>query len=108
MTFSTKRRPLQLASVIQKTLVEILYQAGIKNVTISEVRLSPDVKHATVFFCCLQPDCITEGDFKDISPFIKERLSKSLRLRFIPEIKFKLDTTFDTFSKIDSLLNQGK
>ncbi|MBQ4874996.1 MAG: ribosome-binding factor A [Rickettsiaceae bacterium H1] len=105
----TNKRPLQVGSVIKKNLVEILHKLDLKYITISEVKMSPDLKYADIFFFPLQLKEKTEElNFEQHLPLIKQKLSKLIRLRYLPKIRFKLDNTFDNFSAINSLLEQNK
>lgn len=107
MTVS-KRRSLKISSVIQRELVYIFCKLGIKYITISEVKVSDDIKHATVFFVpMLKTGKEVESNLQGILSLIKTRLSKSLHLRCLPELRFKIDESFDRVSKIDNLLLNG-
>jgi len=76
--------------------------------TVTEVRLTPDLKTATVFVRALGRS--------DMAPVVKAlaRDAKSLRgeigrtarLRAVPELRFRADQSFDTASEIDALLKR--
>ena len=100
-----RRRPLQVGSVIKKCLVEVLCCLNLQHITISEVKMSQDLKYANVFFSPLGSRTLTTN-LEEFIPKIRYRLSKLLRLRYVPQIRFELDTTFDNFSKIDSILRE--
>lgn len=77
-------------------------------ITITEVRISPDLKIATAFI--LLPN---ESDkksilsvLKDISPVVRKMLAANLKLRYIPEIRFILDETQENVNKVEELLSQ--
>lgn len=104
---NVSRRPLKVGSVIQKALVEILHKLGLQHTTISEVQLSPDLRYATVFFFPLNfKTKTTERDFVMLAPIIRIKLSKLVKLKYLPELRFKLDKTFDSFSRINALINK--
>lgn len=85
---------------------------ALKNVsiTVSEVRVSPDLRNATVFYMPLggrDLDKVAQG-LKDEAPEMRKFLAKQVRMKYIPNLKFKLDESFDEASHIDSLLRDPK
>ena len=79
-------------------------------ITITEVRVSPDLKNATAFFLPLGGDSALEvgAALGRASPFIRSRLASMLRLRYVPKIIFEIDQTFDYATSIDRLLASPK
>ncbi|WP_455478784.1 30S ribosome-binding factor RbfA [Bartonella sp. B10] len=98
-----------LAYILQKG---ILLDDILKDViiSISEVRMSPDLKIATCFVFPLST--LKNNSHTDIinilnkhSRFIRGEISHSLRqMKYMPELRFRLDSSFDNFAKIDDLL----
>ncbi|BBC80140.1 ribosome-binding factor A [Acetobacter orientalis] len=75
-------------------------------VTVTEVRLSPDFKHATVFVARLgrsDVDALLPG-LKRVAPWLRTQMSHKLRLRVAPELHFQPDTTLDEAMHMDALL----
>lgn len=75
-------------------------------VTVTEVRISPDLKHATAFVTRLgrtDIDAILPA-LRRVAPFLRSQASHALRLRAVPEIHFQPDTALDYAMEIDSLL----
>lgn len=76
-------------------------------ISVSEVRISPDLKIAT---CYVAPLGNVDSDavVKQLNThvrFIRGALSRDLRqMKYMPQFRFRLDTSFDNFSKIDALL----
>lgn len=76
-------------------------------ISVSEVRMSPDLKIATAFVTPLGP---ADGDavikaLAQNAKFIRGRVSGALRqMKYMPEFRFRLDTSYDNMSKIDQLL----
>ncbi|KXU94110.1 ribosome-binding factor A [Acetobacter cerevisiae] len=75
-------------------------------VTVTEVRLSPDFKHATVFVARLGRSDIDAllPALKRVAPWLRTQMSHKLRLRAAPELHFQPDTTLDVAMHMDSLL----
>ncbi len=79
-------------------------------VTVSEVRVSPDLRNATVFVMPLGGDeggVITKALNKN-SAFIRGEMSKVVHMKYMPRLKFKIDESFDEASHIDALLKNPK
>ena len=77
--------------------------------TITEVRISPDIKNATVFVMPLgggETDRVL-ASLKRAAPFVRRRLSKSLSLRRLPALSFELDKSFDNANRIEELLKSS-
>ena len=78
-------------------------------ITISEVRVSPDLKHASVYFSSF----ISGGAesvidiLNDYAPLIRKQVSHKLKhMKYTPKLYFKLDPSFDEAHKISELLNR--
>jgi len=76
-------------------------------VSVSEVRMSPDLKIATAFVSPLgagDANAVVEGLNKH-AKFVRGRVSGALRqMKYMPEFRFRLDTSFDNFARINELL----
>lgn len=75
-------------------------------ITVTEVRTSPDFRHATVFVTRLGRSDVAESlpALKRVSPFLRTALSRALRLRSVPEIHFQPDTSLDYAMEIETLI----
>lgn len=94
-----------LASIF---LTESFYEPAISNmsITVSEVRISPDLRNATAFVMPLggkAPD-----DFLDVlerlTPQIRHYLAKKIHLKYLPQLYFKMDKSYEYAQNIDNLL----
>ncbi|WP_273754613.1 30S ribosome-binding factor RbfA [Bartonella sp. MM73XJBT.G] len=98
-----------IAHILQR---DILLDDVLKDVVISvsEVRMSPDLKIATCFVSPLST--LKNSSHIDVvdtlnkhSRFLRGEISHTLRqMKYMPELRFRLDNSFDNFSKIDALL----
>ena len=76
------------------------------NVTVTEVRVSPDLRNATAFvmpFAGANADQIMAG-LKRSAVFLKGRVARMVELRQVPNIVFALDDAFDNAARIAALL----
>ena len=84
---------------------EALLDAG--KITVTEVRVSPDLKQATAYVLALGG-----GDMDKILPALNEEapvfqkeVARKASLKFTPKLRFKLDDTFDTARRIDEIIS---
>ncbi len=77
------------------------------HLTISEVRMSPDLKHAAVFCTRLGHQDVTPllPALKRVSPFLRSQIAPKLGLRVTPELKFLPDQALEEATKINKLLH---
>ncbi len=110
-------RQLKAGENLTKILASVFIRQDIalpeidtKLITITEVRISPDFKHAKVFFMPLAGREIKK--FSDIlnqnSLEIKKTASKEWTAKFMPNLNFVKDDSFDYAEKIENLLLKGK
>ena len=74
------------------------------NITVTEVRLSPDLRNATAYVMPLAGANAGEIMEGRSAPFLKARLARELDLRHVPKLVFALDKTFDDAERIAALL----
>jgi len=77
-----------------------------RGITVTEVRVSPDLRNATVFVVPLgggETAPILSG-LKRAKAFLRHEIGKSALLRAVPDLWFQPDTTFDEASRIDDIL----
>lgn len=95
-----------LATIFQRGVILDPILNGVV-LTVTEVRMSPDLKIATSFIAPLV-EAKSEEIVKALNHharFIRGEISHELRqLKYMPEFRFRLDTSFDNFAKIDALL----
>jgi ribosome-binding factor A len=80
----------------------------VTGITITEVRLSKDLKTAYVYFSSLadgEMELHKKG-LETAGGFIRKQLREELDLKYIPELTFFYDTSFDNFSRINKLLKE--
>ena len=99
---------------IQRVLSDLL-QKDIKDprlelVTITDVKLSNDLRKARIYFSISVPKNIERAmeGFKSARGYIKRILASHLGLRYMPDIEFLYDKSFDHASRIEKLLKTAK
>ncbi|MCH4541155.1 30S ribosome-binding factor RbfA [Ochrobactrum sp. POC9] len=108
------QRQLRVGEQVRHALAQVLQRGEIRDdlisrtvISVSEVRMSPDLKIATCFITPLG-DADTQAVIKALAAnakFIRGRMAPSLsQMKYMPEFRFRADTSFDNFSKIDALL----
>ncbi|AZO56578.1 MULTISPECIES: 30S ribosome-binding factor RbfA [unclassified Mesorhizobium] len=113
-TSSPSQRMLRVGEQVRHALSETLQRGEIIDpliensvVSVSEVRMSPDLKIATAFVSPLgakDADAVIEALNKH-AKFVRGRVSGALRqMKYMPEFRFRLDTSFDNFARINDLL----
>ncbi|MDD5449742.1 MAG: 30S ribosome-binding factor RbfA [Candidatus Omnitrophica bacterium] len=108
-------RPAKLAGTLKKKISSII-QTEIKDprigfVTITHVEVSADLRHVKVFFSVLGTEKEKKNaliGFKQATGFIRKLVAKSISLRYVPEIVFKFDETFEYGMRINELLERIK
>ena len=76
-------------------------------VTLTTIDLSPDLRHARVYFSCLGDDAErkrTRAGLQSAAGFLKGQLGKRLRLRYAPELTFIIDNTVEEADRLAALL----
>ncbi len=106
----------EMARVIGKLLYEEVRNPKIKGIiSVMRVNVTPDLKYADVYVSILplkneeinKKEEIMEG-FDEIRGFIRKKLASEIRLRYIPEVRIKLDDTIEYGIKINKILNELK
>lgn len=110
---SRSQRQLRIGEVIRHILVQLINRSeandpGLDGVTITvtEVRVSPDLRNATAFVMPLGgagSDEILES-LNRAAPFFRRRVASEVDLRRLPSLTFEIDATFDNAGHIDTLL----
>ncbi|MGD9502247.1 MAG: 30S ribosome-binding factor RbfA [Methyloceanibacter sp.] len=107
------QRQLKVGELIRHALAEIFARGEIvddvlnrHSLTVPEVRMSPDLKLATVYVMTLGGGEAQEAveHLDKHKRFLRGILAKRVNMKFMPELRFKVDTTFDAASRIDELL----
>jgi ribosome-binding factor A len=109
------QRQLRVAEEIRHVLAGLFTRTEFRDpdlagvvITVTEVRISPDLKHAMVFVTRLgHSDIGTKLQaLKRVAPFLRTQIAHEIRLRAAPDLSFQADTALDYAMHIDQLLHQ--
>ena len=108
------QRMLRVGEQVRAAITTVLQRGEVRDpviektvISISEVRMSPDLKIATAF---VSPLGVTDHQsvidaLNRNAKYIRGRLGHQLRqMKYMPEVRFRDDTSFDNYKKIDELL----
>jgi ribosome-binding factor A len=111
------QRQLRAGELVRHALVEILREEDITDpalegvsVTVTEVRMSPDLRHATVFVEPLGGGHAAEvvDGLNRHTKFLRGRLGRHVELKFTPDLKFLHDESFNEAARMGRLFDDPK
>jgi len=111
------RRSDRVADLIRSEIADLILRRvkdpRLAKLTITGVEVTPDLQHARVFYCIMGGSPAEEAARKDVSQglekakgFIRQEIGKRMRLRYIPQLDFQYDVSFDYGDKIERLLKE--
>ena len=110
------QRQLRVGEMIKQALGNIFMRGEAKlpnietnNITVTEVRMSPDLKTAKAFVLPLGGKNAKEviDVLKDFSFIVRKVLSKKISMKFLPKLLFVKDESFEYAEKIENLIKQA-
>ena len=111
------QRQLRAGELVRHALVEILREEALADpaldgvsVTVTEVRLSPDLKHA---HCFVEP--LGGGEASTVvaalnrtAKFLRGRLGRMIDMKFTPDLRFEHDESFNAAARMDRLFDDPR
>ena len=108
------QRQLRVGEQVRHAIASVIERGELRDpdldgvaVTVTEVRLSPDLRKASIFVVPLGG-----GDGSDFlpplhraSPFLRRRVSEMVQLKYMPDFHFEADTSFDYAERIQTVLD---
>jgi ribosome-binding factor A len=107
------QRQLKVGELIRHALSEIFTRGEVldevlsrHSLTVPEVRMTPDLKLATAYVMPLGGGGADEvvAHLDKHKRFLRGEVAKRISLKFMPELRFKVDTSFESSARIDELL----
>jgi ribosome-binding factor A len=110
-------RLLKVGERVRHVLSELLTRQQVhdetlsaRSVSVTEVRMTPDLRHATVYVKPLlgaEEDAVVTA-LRQNTAYLQREVAKRLALKFAPKLQFRGDETFDEAERIERLLNDPK
>lgn len=110
-------RVLRVGEEVRHALSAVLMRGEVHDpvlaahsVSVTEVRMSPDLRHATAFVKPLlgrEEEAVLKA-LRTNTAFLQREVARTIKLRFAPKLKFIADESFDEGSHIDTLLRAPK
>lgn len=109
------QRQLRAGELVRRALADIIAEGAIHDpavagvpVTVTEARMSPDLRHTTVFVAAMgQADRVKLAKALDhASGYLQRELAKRIELRFTPKLRFEADDRFEEAAHVDEVLSR--
>lgn len=116
-TRGPSQRQLRAGELVRRALAEIVARGDIQDpdlmgrpITISEVRMSPDLRHALCFVAPLGGGDATgiATALTRVRAYLRGQLSREVTFKFMPDLAFEPDVSFDRAEAVDRLLHSPK
>ena len=107
------QRQLRVGEIVRHAVADILAQGGVHDadleghiITVPEVRMSPDLKLATVYVMPLggRDTEIVLAALERNKKFLRGEVARRVNLKFAPDLRFRVDERFDEAERIEKLL----
>ncbi|MCC7274438.1 MAG: 30S ribosome-binding factor RbfA [Alphaproteobacteria bacterium] len=109
------QRQLRVGEELRHVLAAVLSRGELRDpalqdasITVTEVRVSPDLRNATAFVMPLGGAQAADmlPALRRAAPFLRGQVARAMDLRVVPQLDFTLDTSFDNAQRIDGLLRR--
>ena len=101
-------RTLRVNEVVHEVLADELERCSdprLTMVTVTGVEVSPDLRHATVFYAALgRQDDATRAALRSAAPHLRARLGEEVRLKYLPKLHFREDPAIEQGQRVEEIL----
>ncbi|MHA1112979.1 MAG: 30S ribosome-binding factor RbfA [Alphaproteobacteria bacterium] len=110
------QRQLRVGEELRHALATIFARGDLRDpvlaaglITVTEVSISPDLRNATAYVMPLGGVNREEtlAGLRRAAPYLRHRLASVMQLRYMPNLKFEIDSSFDTAERIDTLMRDN-
>jgi len=114
---SFSQRQLRVGEMVKQSLGQIFLRdeakvptIETKNITVTEVRMSPDLRNARAYVIPLGGKDTEKvvNVLTEFSYLVRKALSKKIDMKFLPKVSFVSDKSFDYAEKIERLIQKNK
>jgi len=107
------QRQLRVGETVRHAIADILSQGSVHDpdleghiITVPEVRMSPDLKLATIYVMALggRDTDVVIAALERNKKFLRGEVARRVNLKFAPEVRFRVDERFDEAERIEKLL----
>lgn len=111
------QRQLRVGELMRQALAELLARGDLRepvlqemSITVSEVRVSPDLRHATVYVLPLGGGQVSEviAALTRSRGHLRGQLGRMMTLKFTPELRFVPDTSFEVARQVEDVLRSPR
>jgi ribosome-binding factor A len=109
MSARMRRVDEAVREVLGETITKDLKDPRVGFVTVTEVRTSPDLRHARVYVSVLGSEPEREASLDGLRSahgFLQGRLAAELRLKHTPELTFVIDDTAERAARLETIIKQ--
>jgi ribosome-binding factor A len=115
LPIGASQRQLRVGEEMRHVLAHLFQRGTLRdpalqdfNLTVTEVRVSPDLKHATAFVMPLGGRNAAEAiaGLRRGAAYLRMEVARAVKLRVAPTLAFELDASFDHASKVGALLHR--
>ncbi|MDY0041591.1 MAG: 30S ribosome-binding factor RbfA [Desulforhabdus sp.] len=109
------KRSDRVADLLQREIADLLFRRvkdpRVSGITITGAEVSADLRHAKIFYCVMgspndEEKLNASKGLAKARGFIRQQLGKRLHMRYLPELEFHYDASFDYGDKMDRLLKE--
>ena len=113
----SSQRQLRMGEELRHALAEVMARGDIRDpelrdatITVTEVRISPDLRSATVFVTPLGGEKMDEivAALQRARGYFRAQIARSVEARFVPDLRFAPDRSFENAERVDQLLREGE
>lgn len=97
----------QIRQLLSQSLAREVHDPGLGFVTLTRVRVSPDLQTARVFYTSMGDDKARKETRRALDramPFLRRQIGRQLRLRRVPELVFQFDESVESQERIERIL----
>jgi ribosome-binding factor A len=106
----TDRVSQKLQEILARLLLTEIQDPRVDGVEITDAEVTPDLKHATIYYMPLQEETsreeIQEG-LEHARGYLKREVAERLDTKYVPDLEFEFDETIERARRIETLLDDA-